>query len=127
MLRDTHPMRRLGVTSWLLLAVLSLLWSGLGHALHHQHLEHCPGDHGPCAASDHHKPRDQPAPSQPDDHDDCATCHLMASVKASTLDFDVSQAPSLADAHAAPVMLLSVTTLDRLGVPSGRAPPQLHL
>ena len=119
-------MRRLCVTSWLLVT-LSLLWSGLGHALH-QHAEHGPADRESCAACDHHKPHDKPAPSQPDDHDDCATCHLLVSVKASTLDFDVPQVPPLADGqHAALVMPLDVTTLDRLGVPSGRGPPQPHL
>lgn len=119
-------MRRLGVTSWLLLVTLSLLWSGLGHTLHH-HFEHGLGDHEHCAAGDHHKPHDKPAPSQPDDHDDCAACHLLASVKASTLDFGVLHVPPLADAYTASAKPSIVPTRDRLGVPSGRGPPHLYL
>lgn len=119
-------MRRLCFTSGLLLVTLSLLWSGLGRALH-EHVEHRHEGHASCAATQHDEPYDPPAPSQPDDHDNCAVCHLLASVKASTLDLDVPHVPPLTDTHDAPATPSRVATIDRLGVPSGRGPPHLHL
>lgn len=120
-------MNRNGLTSWLLLGAMTLLFSGAAQSVHERqhHWSAVVADHADCP---HDGPSDPPESPLPTDHGDCPTCYLLTHIKASPLDLIASVTLTEPTGFVAPMAPRIIITAKASYFPPGRGPPSsIHL